>query len=350
MRITAQSVAIGKQIEPLKRVFLFSPEEFETFISEWLELKRSQYYQIENLGGAGDMGSDVAAYHEDPQIKPDTYKWDCYQCKHYDVPLSPSKVWSEFGKIIYYSYLKQYPVPQNYFLVAPKGVGSKLSSLLRNPPKIKSSLLEKWDEKCRTEITKKEEIILEGDFLNYFSNFDFSIFKKININDVIEEHKDHPNHLIKFGGGLPERNKSVTVPDSPENKELRYIHQLILAYNSESENDLKAITHLYGKYESHFNRARESFYNAEELRNFSRDNLPAEVYDDFILNIYDGIINLAENEYENGFTKVKEVEDSSVKISIESNPLREVCNTIDKKGVCHQLVNDNKISWINEDE
>lgn len=350
MKITAQSVAIGKQIEPLKRVFLFSPEEFETFISEWLELKTSQYFQIENLGGSGDMGSDVAAYHEDPQLKPMVYKWDCYQCKHYDSPLTPNKIWSEFGKIIYYSYTKQYPGPQNYYLVAPKGVGSKLSNLLRDPIKLKSSLQERWDEKCRNEITKKEEIILKDNFLDYFNNFDFTIFKKIFIKDVIEEHKDHPNHLIKFGGGLPERNDEIDIPESPENDELRYINQLILAYDSESVKDLKKITHLYGKYKSHFNRARESFYNAEELRNFSRDNLPSEVYDDFVVNIYDGIINVAENDYDNGFVKVKEVEDASVKITIESNPLREVCNTIDKKGVCHQLVNDNKITWINEDE
>jgi hypothetical protein len=34
----------------------------------------------------------------------------------------------------------------------------------------------------------------------------------------------------------------------------------------------------------------------------------------------------------------------------QSNPLRETCQTIDKKGLCHHLVNDEKITWVEENE
>jgi hypothetical protein len=38
--------------------------------------------------------------------------------------------------------------------------------------------------------------------------FRFSIFSKIHTKNILkEEHVNHPNHLIRFGGGLPEREK-----------------------------------------------------------------------------------------------------------------------------------------------
>jgi hypothetical protein len=43
----------------------------------------------------------------------------------------------EFGKIIYFSFLGEYPIPQNYYFVAPKDCGTKLSNLLNEPDKLK---------------------------------------------------------------------------------------------------------------------------------------------------------------------------------------------------------------------
>ena len=54
-------------------------------------------------------------------------------------------------------------------------------------------------------------------------------------------------------------------------------------------------------------------------------------------------------KYDNSFKKVKSVENEAGKLVIDSNPLKEICRPIDKKGLCHHLVNDNKISWV-EDE
>lgn len=89
---------------------------------------------------------------------------------------------------------------------------------------------------------------------------------------------------------------------------------------------------------------------AETLRNFSRDNLPEDTYEDFQDDIYEGIINTVEDDYENAFKKVKATENESTKIAIDSYPIKEdKCKTIEKKGICHQLVNDERINWI-EDE
>lgn len=348
--ITAQAIANGKPILPIDRIKLMSPDEWEALIEEWLETTRKyDSRQIERLGGSGDMGIDVIAYITNPKDNPDTYEWDCYQCKRYDKPLSPNSMWIEFGKIIYYSFTGEYPVPKSYFLVGTHGIGTSLKKYLNNSKKLQEELKKQWAEKCRHSITNNKSIPLEGKLLEYFDNFDFRIFDKIEPKIIVEEHKKHSNHLLRFGGGLPQRS-SLPIPDIVEDKSLKYVNQLLKAYNSDSVELIEEVEHIAStKYIRHFNDSRKSFYKVEELRILTRDNLPEEVFDNFKEDIYNGVINTVEKTFQNGFERVKAVEDKSVEINIESNPLREVCETIDKKGVCHHLVNDEKISWV-EDE
>jgi len=346
--ITSQQVSIGKQIDPIHRVKLMSPDEWETLTEEWLDTK-SNYNSIEQIGGAGDMGRDVIAYLEDPKRNPTNYKWDCYQCKHYNKPLSPSDIWTEFGKIIYYTFIQEFPVPNKYYFVAPQGIGMSLSSLLQDDSKLKKAVSDAWEKYCQYEITKKDSIPLTDDLLDYFNTFDFSIFDKVTPKTIVEEHKKHANHLLIFGGGLPSR-KSIEIPPIEEDKKLRYVEQLVKAYNSDTTDTIEKVEQVENsKYDRHFKDSRKSFYKAEELRALTRDNLTEQVFEDFKEDVYDGIINKSEEDFDNGYKKVKEVESEASKIIIDSNPLTETCRPADKKGVCHHLINDEKISWI-EDE
>ncbi len=45
----------------------------------------------------------------------------------------------ELGKIIYYTHIKEFTVPKNYYFIASKGVGLKLQKLLANPDKLKKA-------------------------------------------------------------------------------------------------------------------------------------------------------------------------------------------------------------------
>jgi len=346
--ITAQQVSIGKQIDPIHRIKLMSPDEWETLTEEWLDIK-SNYHSVEQIGGAGDMGRDVIAYLENPKENPTKYEWDCYQCKHYNKPLSPSDIWTEFGKIIYYTFVKEFPVPNNYYFVAPQGIGMSLSNLLQDDIKLKEDVKEAWANYCQNQITKKESIPLKDDLLTYFDTFDFSIFNKIIPKTIVEEHKKHSNHLLRFGGGLPAR-KPIVIPPIEIDKKLRYVEQLVKAYNSDATEIIEEVEHIEdSKYERHFKDSRKSFYKAEELRALTRDNLTEQVFEDFKEDVYDGIINKSEEDFTNGYKKVIEVENEASKIIIDSNPLTETCRPADKKGACHHLINDDKISWI-EDE
>lgn len=340
-------IKFGKRILPLKRIQIFSPDEWEEFIEEWVDCKKSEYYDCDRFGGAGDKGRDVVAYKTD-KTQPN-YNWDCYQCKHYDRPLMPSQVHVEIGKILYYTYQGDYPVPDKYYFVSPKGSGTKLSKLLNEAASLKKEIIDNWDKNCQNQITNSCSIVLEGAFRNYVNNFDYSIFDKLNIKNVIEEHKTHPNHLARFGGGLPAREKleSSSIPVDVQPNESVYIQQLYNAYNSHSGNIYKDKKDFESEaqYHNHFNRARISFHHAEQLRNFSRDNIAVGTFEDYQDEILSGVIDITEDMTLDGFTKVKKVETEARKLSIESNPLKDVTIVQDKSGVCHQLANENKLKW-----
>ncbi|MGY3961508.1 ABC-three component system protein [Aeromonas popoffii] len=60
----------------------------------------------------------------------------------------------------------------------------------------------------------------------------------------------------------------------------------------------------------------------------------------------DGIIDTVEDDWDTGYKRVKEVLKESKNIPIEANGLFEVVRVNDRFGICHQLSNDLKISWI----
>ncbi|MCH9740234.1 MAG: hypothetical protein K0U38_05280 [Epsilonproteobacteria bacterium] len=345
--ITAEQIAKGKLIDPVQRIKLMSPDDWETLIEEWLDVK-NKYIMVERVGGAGDMGRDVIAYIEDPKNNPN-YKWDCYQCKHYHLPLSPSKVWIEFGKLLYYTFKKEFPIPEKYYFVAPLGIGSSLSTLLDDSESLKNGLKENWEKYCKNKIAENEEITLENDFLEYFNEFDFSIFDKTLSKTIVKEHKNHRNYLLRFGGGLPSRI-DMLVPAVDEDTNLRYIEQLVKAYNSDSTDTITNVEDIEAKnHSNHFENARKSFYKVEELRVLSRDNLPERVFNDFQDEIYLEVSDTANDDFDNGFKKVKAVEKEARKTMIRSNPLKEVCTNWDMIGMCHHFVEESKISWIDDE-
>lgn len=342
-------VTYGANIVPIKRIEIFSPEEWELFTKEYLEVLKDDYVEIERIGGANDNGRDVIAYIEPATVK--NYKWDCFQCKHYDHSLHPSDVYVEIGKILYYTFKKDYPIPEKYFFVAPKGCGTSLSKYLTNKDLLKQKIKDNWVQSCETKITKNIDVKLEGAFLNYFENFDFGIFKKTNIKEILDKHKNHPNHILRFGGGLPSRPKiDIAAIDQIKENELVYVQQLFISYEDESKIKYKSQTDLQTNlnYQNHFNRTRINFHYAEQLRNFYRDSLPINTFQDFQDEIYNGIIDTVEDSHDNAFKKIKASEQLASTLQLSSNPLTTVSIVNDRKGICHQLVNDKKIIWKDE--
>ena len=100
----------------------------------------------------------------------------------------------------------------------------------------------------------------------------------------------------------------------------------------------------------HYNRQREMFYSAEALRNFARDTTPEGTFGLLQDDIYDGVVDVCEEEYITGFERVKATVGRAAMISVGGNALGGVARVKDKQGVCHQLANDCVLTWVHNDE
>jgi hypothetical protein len=116
---SAEHVYSGIPIPKPIRVTMFSPEEWESFTEEWATSLKNLYARVARHSGSGDQGVDVVGFKSCVGWDGG---WDNYQCKQYDHPLSPSDIWVEIGKVIYYSYKQEYPPPLNYYFIASRGV------------------------------------------------------------------------------------------------------------------------------------------------------------------------------------------------------------------------------------
>ncbi len=351
MPTNVSQIHTGAYIPPVRRISLFSPNEWESFIEEWVEIKKNDYFWVDNHWGAWDMWRDVIWYIENPQLKPDNYEWDCYQCKHYKNPLTPTNVYVEFGKLLYYTFNKKYPIPNNYFFVSPHGIWTDLNDLLNHPLNLKKKIVQNWDKYCKDKITKSDNIKLEWLFLDYVNGFDFKIFKKIKVKAIIEEHKKHPDHLKTFWWSLKEREdfSENDMPGNIQKHELNYIKKLLNAYESHGNIQIKDSWELVGLYNNHFSDARLWFYYAEQLERLYRDSLPIWTFNDFKGEILDWVKGLNYIDYPNWFEKVVKIEQESKKVEITSNPLINVSVMKDRVGICHHLSNEDKLTWISNE-
>ncbi len=348
--LTAERVTSGPPVSPINRIKLYNAEQWEEFIKEWVESLDSKYAYVDKLGGAGDQGRDVVAYTAAPNTD---CPWDNYQCKHYDHRLQPGEIWLELGKLCYYTNIGEFTVPRKYYFVAPKGVGTKLYNLLRKPENLKKGLISNWEKKCKSKIISNKEIALEGELKRYVENFDFSIVWYKKVNEIIEQHKTTCHYVTRFGEGLPLRPEPETPPSEIRGNEARYVDQLLGAYSDAfgqeiaSVNELKNNDTLYGQ---HFDRSRERFYCAESLRVFSNETLPQGEFERLQDEVLDGVIDTAESAHSNGFERVKATTSKAMSLVIATHPLKDCLKTKDKSGVCHQLVNDNKLTWVSDDK
>jgi len=180
----------GIRLTPQQIISTFDDTIYEDFISCWLldcieekyEKLDRKYDEILHTGGAGDKGRDVIAI-----INSNDRTWDNYQCKHYNAGLKPTEIYSEIGKLLYYTFIGDYAIPQNYFFVAPKNLGTKLADYLMNPSILRKEVVANWDKYCKNDITIKKQILLESDLKKYVERFDFSIFKGKGTDMILRE-------------------------------------------------------------------------------------------------------------------------------------------------------------------
>lgn len=344
-------VMSGIPIPKTQRVQLFSADEWEEFTEEWASSLQSSYYCVKRYSGAGDKGLDVVGFISSNQFNDG---WDNYQCKFYDKPLTPTDIWVEFGKIIYFTYHGEYPPPRKYYFVAPKQIGTKLGHLLAHANKLKDELKQNWERYCEDGITSTAKVKLEGALLAHLESFNFTIFDSISLVQMLERHASTPFHAVRFGGGLGIRPEPEIPPENTVSLEHRYVRQLLSVYAQSIGVDPHSpdlsLLDKNDDIRNKFRRQRERFYHAESLRNFSRDTVPLGVFEALQNDIFDGVVDVCESQYACRMDRLNGTMSQAVNVAVDASPLASVTRPRDKQGICHQLVNDNRLSWSETDE
>lgn len=335
----------GRMIPPQQQILLYSSDEWERFIHEWAHYQKSKYKRVARLSGAGDMGIDVAGFTDDDEL---SGVWDNYQCKHYATPLGPKVAIIEIAKCLRHSFNGSFKPPRHYYFMAPKDCGIELRSLFSSHSALKERVFQEWDKWAADAITSTKTIPLTGAFRAYADQFDYSIFKPRTSLEVIEEHRQTPFFPARFGGGLPDRPASENPPTEPHQKESRYLEQLAKAYEDKLKRPLTSDVDLAQGSElgRHYGRQREYFYHAESLRNFARDNVPPGTFEDLQDEILAGVIELCEGNHVDGFERLNATTQEAVKINMTASALITVTKAQDKRGICHQLANADRLLWV----
>ena len=338
---TSLDVSQGAPIPKLKRLEIFDEGTWEDITLELVHHWKTQYQKIVRCGGGGDLGRDVIAYTPNGD-------WENFQCKYYAKPLTLDEAIREVGKLIYYSYKEDYPVPNKYYFVSPKGVTTQLLNHLMDSQKLKDELINRWGKQCRTKITKKHKIELDTDLLSYIdSSINFKIFDHIPSLEIIELHSQTPYHVIRFGASTQKRPKAVLPPPTLEASELTYTTELLLAFGDAEKKEVSNINlTTFPNYEQEYHSARRNYYSADGLEKFSRDWLPNDCYKELLDECYETISPVVMSEHRDGYARYLKVSAQAAGTNYSSHPLHHYIKVQDKKGLCHHLVNEKKVKWV----
>jgi len=342
--LSIEQAANGLPVLPIKRVRLMTDKEFEKLVESWAENLKGRYVSVAHFGGAGDKGVDVAGFCDAKGFKG---VWEGFQCKHRDHPLYPTDIYADIGKLIWFIAKGDYVAPRLYGVAGSQDIGTSLSQLLHDPAALKQQIERNWESHIADEITETGRVELAGDVRAVFEGLDWSIFKHQKLQHVLDALKGTPYYIATFGGGLPPRPDPPSTPADVQPHEIVYVEKLRQAYASHTGipmPDVAAIG-MHRRMGRHFERQRRAFYCAEGLREFSKDTVPAGTFEALQEDILCGVQPVADGEHETAFIRVNQVVSQAVQLPLNSNPLASVASTLDRHGVCHQLSNDDKLSW-----
>lgn len=336
----------GPRLTPLQIIRTYSDQVWEEFVLEWAHCLDG-YHQVKRHGGSGDRGLDVVGLLTPAGL---SGAWDGFQCKHYAKSLAPSDAYVEMAKIILGTCEGVFAFPRRYRFVAPLGCGNTLERLLSDPHELKKLFLAKvnddkpfnnWDRSTRNAIAAASE------------SLDFSVFGSEQLLDVVTRHAEKsPLHQLRFGGPLPDRPAPQKPPESAGPAETRYVSKLVAAYQEalgDSEIALPQIDQ-HDWYRDHLWRQRSAFFSAESLRVFARDQVPSGTFEDLQNEVHDGIVEVEQADHPDGLTRLGRVLETAGSLAIDQNALISVWKQSDRKGICHQLANDDRLDWVRRAE
>lgn len=151
---------------------------------------------------------------------------------------------------------------------------------------------------------------------------------------------------------------AIIPPDEIEDHEIGYVSELYRVYGEKTSEEYARPEDLKSqpKLERNFNNQRKSYYSAETIRRELRDTITLDESDTFDIlkdEMYDGVIETCDRDFNTGYERMTSVLEHATMVPISNNLEDRLLDWVgagEKKGVCHMLVNDKKIKWMEDDE
>lgn len=339
---TVAPALAGPPVTPQQRVYFYDAGEWEQFIREWATGLGDAYVQIKRLGGPNDRGVDVAGFKTDQGFEG---SWDCFQGKHYAKALTWSDVFPEMLKVFVSAVGGHYVLPDRYAFLAPQGCGQTLNKLLSKPTVLRDKFLENLAsvDGLAGEVREQVQTLAEST--------DFELFKSVELIDALETHRSTPYHAARFGTAVPPRPGHDSPPDEIAEGEARYVAQLIEVYSEKEPAETFAAESVsaHSRFGGHFQRQRESFYSAEALRLYARDSVPPGTFEALQSDVHSGVVEVAGASHQSGMDRLASVLTTSGQLDLSAHALISVSSIDDRKGICHQLANEDRLTWVKEE-
>lgn len=203
-----------------------------------------------------------------------------------------------------------------------------------------------------SELVNNQEL---GEFLA--RSFIFSLLPKNNKKTRINTEQS-TRSIEEFHNIVIDKKKKpkAVVPDEVDEIEaqLEYVQALLEAYEEAtgdeyiSPDDVKDTV-----YEDHFHQQRKSYYQAEAIHRAIRDSVTQDDEDFDVLKdeIKDGIYYVSHRKYARGIDKADAVLEKASELPISQNTDNNMLGWVgpcEKQGVCHMLVNDHILTWVED--
>ncbi|MET9229157.1 ABC-three component system protein [Lentzea sp. NPDC003310] len=341
------SVALdGPPVSPVARIRMYSPDEWEDFIREWATALDETYVQIKKLGGAGDKGADIAAFKTDQQFEG---PWDCFQAKHYEKPLSFSVAAAEILKLFTSVVEGAYTLPDSYHFLAPRALSTPFNMMVSNPTTLRKNFLDRLVKGDKL-VEGLHEATLDA-VRTLAAATDFSMFKSVELLDALTTHRRTRWHAARFGTSLPARGDSETPPDDYTPDETRYLQQLLAVYAERWPDKITTLESVADvpRLRKHLQQQRVNFFRAESLKAYSAGAVPPGTFERLQDDIHSGVIDIAEADHPDGYARLGQVLAHVGSLDLNRHKLINYTDIDDRKGICHQLANDDRLTWVEEE-
>jgi hypothetical protein len=241
-----------------------------------------------------------------------------------------------------------YSLPVSYRFIAPRGLGTNLAHLISTPTDLRAKFLEQV-ESSGAKPFKELDDDTRSAVHALASVTDFSMFGSVEVLALIDQHEATPYYAARFGGGLPARPAPEDPPQTISADELVYLRKLVDAYQERYVTvDSIASAEVHPKAGTHLQRQRESFFRAEALRTFARDQVLPNTFEGLQNELFDAVIETSEADHSDGLERLRHTLEQAVNAQLSANALIQVTEPADRRGICHQLANDDRLTWVAE--